>query len=307
MRIRRPATVLAVTALATLAAVAPSSAATELGGAWAPFTRCPVDNPAMLAADGQTDVAICIASSSASGSIKLGNSQVPTGRTDLQAGVVTHPGGTSTVVSPPGGALVADPAELPGGLLGLMCPSDIPLVSDICRQLTGNALNRVTATVESVNTPTDFQLLNGVQQGKPIITLPVRIKLDNPFLGDSCYIGSASDPIVLRPQNVTAPAVSQSRFDPDGTADPTGVLGRINAGDADQGDATYTVPGANGCGLLGVLDFAVNLKSGIPAASGKNNVVLKSASTHVAVFTDPKSVAPNEGALLSQYWHAAVK
>ncbi|MFC9533753.1 hypothetical protein [Streptomyces sp. NPDC056975] len=307
MRNRRPATVLAVTALATLAAVAPSSAATELGGAWAPFTRCPVDNPAMLAADGQTDVAICIASSSASGSIKLGNSQVPTGRTDLQAGVVTHPGGTSTVVSPTGGALVADPAELPGGLLGLMCPNDVPVVGDICKQLTDNTLNRVTATVESVNTPTDFQLLAGVLQGKPIIALPVRIKLENPFLGDKCYIGSAADPIVLRPQNTTAPVVKTQRFDADGTLNPTGVMGQISALGANQGDATYAVPGANGCGLLGALDFAVNLKTGLPSASGNNNVVLSNTSTYVAAFANPASAVPDEGALLSQNWHAGLK
>ncbi len=303
----RAGAAVAATALLTLASVAPSSASTELNGLWGPFTRCPVDDPAMLAADGATDVAICISSGSASGSIKLGSSQVPTGRTDLQAGVITHSNGTSTVVSPAGGALIADPAQLPGGLLGLMCPSDIPLVSDICRQLTDNTLNRVTAKVQSVNTPTDFKLLSGVVQGKPILAVPVRIKLENPFLGDRCYIGSASAPIVLRPQNLTTPAVSTERFDPDGTANAAGVLGRLNAVGADQGDTAYAVPGANGCGLLGALDFAVNLKSALPSAAGNNNVVLADASTHVAMFQNPASAVPDEGALLSQYWHAGVR
>ncbi|MFF2848124.1 hypothetical protein ACFVT5_17660 [Streptomyces sp. NPDC058001] len=303
----RAGTVAVVTALATLVSVAPSSAATQLNGSWGPFTRCPVDAPAMLAADGQVDTAICIASSSASGSIKLGSSEVPTGRTDLQAGVITHANGTSTVVSPPGGALVADPAQLPGGLLGLMCPSDIPVVTAICKQLTDNSLNRVTATVESVNTPTDFKLLAGVMKGQPIISLPVRIKLDNPFLGDKCYIGSASQPIVLRPQNATAPSVKTERFDGDGTPNTTGVLNRLSALGANQGDSTYAVPGANGCGLLGILDWAVNLKSGLPSAAGNNNVVLNGASTYVAAFTSPDTAVPNEGRLLAEYWHSAVR
>ncbi|MGW3659182.1 hypothetical protein ACWD6R_27475 [Streptomyces sp. NPDC005151] len=42
------------------------------------------------------------------------------GAGDLQVDMVTHPGGGATVVSPPGGALVADSAQIPGGLLGLM-------------------------------------------------------------------------------------------------------------------------------------------------------------------------------------------
>ncbi|NEB74920.1 hypothetical protein G3I40_06685 [Streptomyces sp. SID14478] len=306
--LRRASVLLATTALVTLASVAPSSAATELNGSWAPFTRCPVDDPAMLAADGRADIAICIASSSVSGSIKLGNTQVPTGRTDLQAGVLTHADGTTTVVSPAGGALVADPAQLPGGLLGLMCPGDnIPVISDLCAKITSADLNRVDATIESVNTPSEFQLLAGVVQGKPIIALPVRIKLDNPLLGSKCYIGSAADPIVLRPQNTTAPAVKTQRFDPDGTANTAGVMGQISALGATQGDATYTAPGANGCGLFGALDWAVNLKTGLPAGSGTNNVVLNNTSTYVAAFSSPSSAVPNEGALLSQYWHAGVK
>ncbi|WP_372347389.1 hypothetical protein [Streptomyces sp. KL116D] len=306
--LRKASVLFAATALVTLASVTPSSAATELNGNWAPFTRCPVDAPAMLAADGKVDTAICISSSSSSGSIKLGNTTVPTGGTDLQAGVITHNNGTSTVVSPAGGALIADTAQLPGGLLGLMCPDeDIPVISDLCEKITSAELNRVDATVESVNTPTEFQLLAGVMQGKPIIALPVRIKLENPLLGGKCYIGSAKDPIVLRPQNTSAPTVKTQRFDPSGTPSTAGVMSQLSALGATQGDATYTAPGANGCGLLGALDWAVNLKTGLPAGSGTNNVVLNNTSTYVAAFASPSSVVPNEGVMLSQNWHAGVK
>lgn len=202
------------TALAALATAGPASAdaapATQLAGHWAPFSRCPVDDPAMLAADGRTDIVQCIASHSASGSIKLGSTEVITGASDLQVGVVQHTGGTNSLVAPAGGALIADPADIPGGLLGLMCPSDIPIVSGICRQITNGTLNRVTATVESAGTPTDFNLTAGATSGQPIIAIPIRIHLQNPFLGGSCYIGSAAHPIVLRPQNVTSPPSASS-------------------------------------------------------------------------------------------------
>ncbi|MER5849475.1 hypothetical protein ABT126_21055 [Streptomyces sp. NPDC002012] len=294
------------TALAAFASMGSATAATSLNGNWAPFTRCPVDAPAMLAADGATDTAVCVSSHSASGSIKLGNTVVPVGASDLQVGVVTHPGGGATVVSPPGGALVADSAQIPGGLLGLMCPSDIPVITGICNQLTDNTLNRVTATIESVNSPSGFQLLAGTTTGKPIITLPVRIHLENPFLGNSCYIGSASDPVLLRPQNLTRPAISTQQFAGDGTTDATGPMGRISLVGANQTDTTYAVPGASGCGL-GLLNWAVNLKTGLPSVSGNNSVVLNNAQTYVATINNPGSVAPDAGKLLSQYWHSAAQ
>ncbi|MFF9350574.1 hypothetical protein [Streptomyces sp. NPDC014734] len=294
------------TALAAFASVGSATAATSLNGNWAPFNRCPVDDPAMLAADGIDDTAVCVSSYSASGSIKLGNSVVPVGASDLQVGVITHPGGGSTVVSPAGGALVADSAQIPGGLLGLMCPSGIPVITGICNQITNASLNRVTATIESVNNPSDFQLLAGVTTGKPIITLPVRIHLENPLLGDKCYIGSASDPILLRPQNLTRPTPGTQQFAGDGTPDPAGVMGRISLLGANQTDTAYAVPGANGCGL-DLLNWAVNLKTGLPSAPGNNNVVLNDARTYVATVNDPSSVAPDAGRLMSQYWHSAAR
>jgi len=295
------------TAFAAVASMGTATAATTLNGSWAPFSRCPVDDPAMLAADGAADIAVCVSSHSPGGSIKLGNTVVPFGASDLQVGVVNHPGAVSTVVSPPGGALVADSAKVPGGLLGLMCPSDIPVVTSICKTLTDVSLNRVTATIESVNTPTDFQLLAGATSGRPIITLPVRIHLENSLLGDKCYIGSASNPILLKPQNLTQPATTSEQFAGDGTPDPAGAMNRLNLLGATQTDTTYAVPGTNGCGLLGALNWAVNLKTGLPSAAGNNNVTLNDAQTYVAVMTSPGDSAPNAGKVMAQYWHSAAR
>ncbi|WP_438290270.1 hypothetical protein [Streptomyces sp. HUAS TT7] len=299
------------TALTVLVTVGPASAdsapAAQLAGNWAPFTRCPVDDPAMLAADGRAEIVQCIASHAASGSIKLGSTEVVTGASDLQAGVVQHTGGAPTLVAPAGGALIADSADIPGGLLGLMCPSDIPVIGDICRQITNSTLNRVTATVESAGAPTGFDLTAGATSGKPILSIPVRIHLQNPFLGGSCYVGSATHPIVLHPQNVTAPAFGIKRFDGNGTPNTTGVMNRLSLTGADQTDTTFAVPGASGCGLAGMLDWAVNLKTGLPSAAGNNSVVLNSASTYLAGLHAPGTVVPNNGKLLSQYWHSAVQ
>ncbi|MEU6018659.1 hypothetical protein ABZ826_32945 [Streptomyces sp. NPDC047515] len=296
----------ACTAFVAVLSTGTATAATQLNGHWAPFNRCPVDAPAMLAADGVTNTATCISSHSAGGSIKLGNTQVPTGNTDLQLGVIQHSDGTTSLIAPPEGALVADSADLPGGLLGLMCPSGIPVVSGICNQITNSTLNKVTATIEPAGAPRDFNMAASFGTGQPILSIPVRIHLRNPFLGDKCYIGTTSNPIVLKPQNNTAPSLSLQQFAGDGTPDDSGEMGRYTFGGADQGDSTYAVPGASGCGA-GLLDWAVNLKTSLPSASGKNNVVLNQASTYFASPYDPAGLAPDEGKALSRYWHSAAR
>lgn len=98
----RLAAVSALTALGAFASLGTATAAEPaLNGEWAPFTRCPVDAPAMLAADGFDKTPQCVVSTSASGSIKLGDTTVTTGRTNLQMGIVQNADGTSSVVAPP--------------------------------------------------------------------------------------------------------------------------------------------------------------------------------------------------------------
>jgi hypothetical protein len=281
-----------------------ASAQVELNGIWAPFTRCPVDNPAMLASDGASTEPACIENGSPSGSIKLGNSTQTTGATNLQLGATVNTStGEFTLISPPGGGLVAEPVNVEGGLLGLMCPSDIPLVSAICDGLVGSPLNAVTATVEPAGEPSDFNRAAGLNVGQPIITLPVKVHLENPVLGPNCYIGGNNDPIVLRPENTTQPALDITAGDFDGTPRSGGPLVQL-AISATQGDDTFAVPAARGCGLLGVLDAAVNLQQGLPSPSGNNNLVLNDATSHLM----GESSAPGDvsGQQFSDAWHSAV-
>ncbi|MEU9857164.1 hypothetical protein [Streptomyces sp. NPDC047974] len=303
------ATVAALTALGAFASMGTATAAAPvLNGGWAPSTRCPVDATAMVATDGLDTSPQCVVSYSLSGSIKLGNTTVPTGRTNLQIGVVQNADGTNSVVAPAGGALIADSATVPGGLMGLMCPSDIPFVTDICRKLTDADLNRITATMESVGTPSEFDQIAGVLTDQPIVTIPVRIRLQNPFLGDNCYIGSKSNPILLRPKNLTAPGFGVTRFDGDGTANEEGEMSRLDLLGATQYDDGFAVPGASGCGLgwFGIIDAAVNLKTGLPAGAGKNKLLLNDTQTYLTGLFAPGVLAPDAGKVFSRNWHSAV-
>lgn len=300
--------VLAVPAAAgtASAAAAPAASAVTLAGDWAPFNRCPVQDPAMLAATGTTSIASCNTADSPSGSIKLGSITAATGDSNLQFGLVQSSGQYS-IISPSGGAIVAAPAQIPGGLLGLMCPSDIPAVTQLCDEITNSSLNTVTAVVQPAGNPSGFNLSAGLAAGEPILTLPVKIQLQNPLLGSDCYIGSDSDPIVLHPENLTAPAAAIEPFDANGTPDPNGAFATIVL-TGTQGDSTFAVPGATGCGPLGVADPAVDLKSGLPSPSGNNSLVLDNAVTHaLGGFAYPSQEYPNEGQNLAAAWQAAVQ
>jgi sugar lactone lactonase YvrE len=252
--------------------VATSSAGTTTGDeqefqagpeAWAPFNRCPVDDPAMLAADGSSTFGLCLSSNSTHGSIKIGNlPMATTGNTNLQAGLVGPNANQLAVISPPGGALVSDPVDIPNTPVGT-----------------------VTAVTQSAGTPSDFNLFAGISTGVPIIALPIKIHLQNAALGPSCFIGSDQDPIVLHPENTDLSNAESIggffTFDPDGTPNLAGVDASLQITGAVQGDDTFAVPGAQGCGPNGdgSLDPLVNAVVGVPSPAGSNQLVLDDAAS----------------------------
>lgn len=278
-----------VGALAVLVALvaASSASAVQLSGLWAAFNRCPVDDPAMLAGS----AGACVASDSPHGSFTIGRTTTVTADTNLQFGIAGNAfgGGNVSIVSPPGGAIVSAPASVPGGLLGL------PIGTN------------VTATVEPAGALSDFNLLAGLSQGQAIVTVPVKIHLQNSFLGNSCYIGSNANPIVLRPEN-TAPVDTSTQVafedtDLDGTPNQGGVLDWIQISGLTQGDSTFSVPTATGCGQAGSLSAQVNGRLGLPSPAGNNNLVLNHAVSSLRL---PSGGGPVTGQQFSDSWHSAV-
>jgi hypothetical protein len=283
--------------------VASSSAGTTTGGAqefqagpgvWADASRCPVDDPAMLAVTNSFSgtLGLCLGSSSTHGSIKIGNITTPTGATDLQSGLIldeTTSPSTFTFVPPPGGVLAVDPVQL------------------------NTPVGPVTAVTQSAGTPSNFNLFAGIETGVPILTLPIKIHLENnPTLGPSCFIGSDQNPIVLNPENTDISGLKLVgglifAFDAqNGALDPGGQLVAIGPRGAVQGDSTFSVPGATGCGTNGALDPAVNAVAGLPSPSGNNNLVLDDASSLLVL---PESGLPSQALVSAQQfsalWHSA--
>jgi hypothetical protein len=308
----RRAGLLALGAATVLAVAIPGGVAraTTLNGDWAPFSRCPVSNSSMLAADGANVFDECIDSQSPSGTMTLGSQTVTLGESDLQLGVLVNTStGTDTPVAPADGAVVAAPVTIPGGLLGLMCSGDVPLLTALCDSISDSSLNTVTATIEAAGTPYNLSLGASLGHKHPILSLPVMIQLSNPILGSDCFIGSTSDPIVLNPVNTAAPTGTTDFFDPNGTSDPNGVLTVATLTGMNQQDSTFAVPEATGCGpalLSPIVDGVVDLKEGLPSGSGNNILTLNDVTISLATYVDPASFAPNEGADFAAAWNSAI-
>ena len=174
------------------------------------------------------------------GPIGIGNAPVPAGASDAQFGFAL-PADTTTFISPTtiapsAGAVLAAPVPIPGGLLGLICPSNDPVIGQVCDALTENGLNDVTATLESAGSPTNFNVFASLETGVVIVTLPVKVKLTNPLLGSTCATSAASsNPILLNPQNSVAGAGDNGDYDLNGNPDPAGSSGNHHRHRLDRG------------------------------------------------------------------------
>jgi len=242
--------------------------------AWSVFSDCPTSTPNL------TD---CVYSQSTSGSFTIGSSTVTIGSTPVvfQGGIITGDSTDTFVPAADGNTLSQVPLTVPGGLLGLTPPNLFPQPLQGIIDAAINAANGVTATAELVGTPT-FSFENFLTGDGSTVSLPVQIQLSNPFLGNSCDIGSASDPVTL---NLTTGKTTP----PAGVTPLKGTHGRLGffddgnvvASNADSiVDNTFAVPGATGCGGLfsALIDPVVDSKTGIPAAAGTNSAVLNGTS-----------------------------
>jgi hypothetical protein len=270
----RPLLAVAVVGCAALGLSSPALAGTPTGD-YAPFKYCPYANPAVTS---------CINSTVTSGSFKLGNATVPiTAATPitLQGGVIDDYSGNATPWVNAVGAdtLSKTRLKVPGGLLGLV---DTGGFGGALITLFNNAVaaeNDVYATAELAG-PIQFSTANFLNGFGTTATLPLRIHLENPFLGSSCYIGSSSRPVTLNlTDGTTAPPPPNKPI--------SGTSGYLTQNDAFDVvtmtgdrlvDNAFSVPAASNCGFL-LLDkllitAAVNLKEGLPAAAGKNTAIM---------------------------------
>jgi hypothetical protein len=272
--------VLAVALMVPLASLAVvSSAAATPKGEYAVFADCPL-----------TAAAICIHASTESGEFVVGKKTVPiTSTITLQGGLneAATPTGFEFVAAKDGNTLSKTPQKVPGGLSGLVNCTSIKgngLIEKAerrsCEAIFENGLTGVTATTELAAPASQIQISLGALLGGvgTALQLPVKVHLENPLLGSSCYVGSNAAPIVLPLTTGTTSPPAPNKpikgnpgtlsFNEEGTILTVTKNSLVNN--------SYAAPTTNGCG--GIFEFLIgpiiNSALGVPATAGHNTAIL---------------------------------
>lgn len=265
------AALLCVTALAGWQAA--SALAHE--GEWAKFNYCPST---------ETGVNKCIYSLTEGGEVVLGNKKVPiVNPVVLQGGLSKPSSGVRTMYAATNGETLSKTREpVPGGLLGIVPPEGSSwLVRRLSAFFFENSLTGVNATLELAKPASEIQLseLNLAFEEGTALRLPVKVHLENPFLGRNCYVGSSSSPLIwnLTTGETSPPAGIEAIQGFGGEAEfkEGGSILQING--AKLVENNWSAPKAHGCG--GILSFLVNpiidAQIGLPTAAGHNKAVLE--------------------------------
>ena len=270
--------------LTTFAAALSLALTTTSTRSWAGVTGDPSEFnlcPTSFVKPATSTFLLCSHSETTGGEIVIGNSTVSISNNpdtvDLGSYPTTRFGflGPEAIVTPTNGQVFGGPAQVvPGGLLGLtgiLAPLSKPL----------DPINKVTSSIELAGPITPSTVVDptamtaffcatgsldscfGAPSPATVLRMPIKVHLHNITLGPNCYIGSNANPIVLNLQETPTSAPVES-----GVGNATVVSG------VEVADDTFAVPGASGCGLLGTLDLALDLKVGLPSPSGKNAALI---------------------------------
>lgn len=202
----------------------------------------------------------------------------------LQGGVELFLTGEEKVIAAEdGNTLSKTPQKVPGGLAGLVKCNEISNLIErfACELVFENGVTGVNATTELAAPASSIGLhsFNLLGASGTALSLPVKVHLENPFLGSSCYLGSNSAPVVIEfTTGTTEPPPPNKPI--------TGAPGETSLNAAETiltiknnslVNNSFAAPGANGCGGLFsfLIDPIVNSKLGLPSAAGKNTAILK--------------------------------
>jgi hypothetical protein len=279
---RRRVLVVVVALIVSLAALGAALSALTGGhrsnGDYAPFADCPLSNPA-------TDV--CIFGQTESGELTLGSKTIPITRTMiLQGGVHENEatGRQQFIAAKDGNTLSRAFQVVPGGLFDIVSPRFLPkLLREQFDGLIARGVTDVTATTELAAPANAIRVsTQNLIEAKGIgLSLPVKVKLSNPFLGESCYIGSNAHPIVMplttgmtrrsSPHKLIEGKPGHANFKDD--------YNLVTISEDSLISDSFAAPRAEGCGGINAsrIDPAVDTALGLPVTAGRNMAILNGA------------------------------
>jgi hypothetical protein len=268
---------LLVVAVAAMSVASPAFATPK--GEFAKFADCPT-----------ATASACIFAKTESGQFTVGKKTVPIEKAIvLQGGLLENEetGALTFVAAKDGNTLAKVPQKVPGGLSGLVNCTAIKgsgllekLERGTCESIFENGVTGVTATTELAAPASSIQisLANLLHATGTALQLPVKVHLENPLLGSSCYVGSNSSPIII-------PLTTGATSPPPPNKSIKGNIGTVEGlagGEILQvkGNSlvnnSFAAPATNGCG--GLFEFLIgpiiNSTLGVPAAAGTNTAIL---------------------------------
>jgi hypothetical protein len=287
----------------TSLAVASQASATEPTGDFARFKQCPRFT---------TGVNLCFYSNVYGGKVTLNKQTVPINEDKkheiiLQGGIMQEeepPFHEKFVAALNGETLSKTPQNVPGGLTGLVNCTEIKgegflegLARAACKLVFENKTTGVQAITELAKPASEIGISkrNLLAEEGTALSLPVKIRLENTFLGSECYIGSSSHPVVLSlTTGETSPAAPNKPIH--------GHVGEIKQKDEFEFieipktilvNNEFAAPEASGCGgIFAILiDPLIDSKIGLPSPDGHNTVIQEAniyEGTTVAVIKSEK-------------------
>jgi hypothetical protein len=285
---------LLIAALAVFGLAATAQA--KLTGNYTKFAQCPYSN---------LEVRKCIYSVTKGGEVVLGSKKVPiVNPVILQGGTlpVNEEEFAKFVGATNGVTLSKAPQPVPGGLAGIVNCKEI---SDFflrlsCEVTFENGLTGLNSTLELARPASEIVVSENHLAAEEGVALkmPVKVHLENPFLGSGCYVGSSSSPLTWNlTTGTTAPPPPNTPIT--GKAGFVEFLeeGRIAVSkEAVLVDNAWSAPGASGCGgflVELILNPIINSAAGVPAAAGKNTAILKNELNIASAAAVRKNNAEN--------------
>jgi hypothetical protein len=287
-------TALLAVALAALGLAGTAQA--KLVGNYTKFVQCPYPN---------TEVRKCIYSTTESGEVVLGSKKVPIVNTvTLQGGTLAQneEGFAKFAAASNGITLSKTPQPVPGGLAGIVNCKEIKdfFLRVSCEVTFENGLTGLNSVLELARPASEIIVSenNLAAEEGVALKMPIKIRLENPFLGSECYVGSSSSPIIwnLTTGTTSPPAPNKAIT---GTAGFIEFLeeGRIAVSkEAVLVDNAWAAPGVNGCGGFLVellLNPIINAAAGLPASAGHNTAILKNELNIASAAAVRKNNAEN--------------
>ncbi len=278
-----------VSALA-LMAIGFTASASAHTGEWAAFNNCPSTNPSAFK---------CLHSVTNGGSVKLGKKVVPIVHPVTLEGGLTEEsyegpeeGFSRMITAANGQTLSKTPQPVPGGLAGLVNCKEISnfLLRISCEAVFENGLTGVNATLELAKPASEIRVSqnNLVFEEGIALEMPVKVHLENPLLGSSCYVGSSSSPLQwkLTTGTTNPPPPAKPIKGKGGELTFTEEAQILHVDGSSLVDNTWSAPHASGCGgaiVELILDPIIDSQIGTPSAAGVNEAKLEKVNTDVAL------------------------